>query len=374
MTRTFPDELRLMGTRWQIVGRSLRPVIAFALVLGYAALLGARGPRLWLLAPLLLAVAGWGVLSLLSLVAQLTGRPAGLGPDGVRLRVRQWQRRVVTIPWDEVTLVWIGHLGRHRYLCLNADPRGAHADEWDPRGNRYTSRYRPLSVHLPRSVSTEHVTAVVAAFSAGAVTVADRGPDAQPFGDRRVHGGAAVFARATLLALVLAGLPTLLGLAPPWNQPWWPGVTGVAALPEPCAVFTAEHAAALGITDAELVQDGAYVRRCDYTVPQGTLTVGLELHHAFLGRSAEDARKKVQELSGSLGAMPVRVPSVGDEAWLVSNPQGTTTMIDRSVARLVARRANVVLLILYGGEQQPDAAQAAVIDTARATLDALRVR
>jgi hypothetical protein len=100
----------------------------------------------------------------------------------------------------------------------------------------------------------------------------------------------------------------------------------------------------------------------------------LELHHAYFGRSADDAHDSVETLSASLGGMPARVRDLGDEAWLVSNPQGTTTMIDRSVARLVARRANVVLVILYGGEQQPDTAQAAVIGAARATLAALPVR
>jgi hypothetical protein len=373
VTRTATDELRLAKAWWPIVGRFSRPVIAVALVLGYAALLGARGSRQWLLAPLLLALAGWGVVTLLLLIAQLTGRPAGLGPDGVRLRVRSWHRRVVTIPWNEVTLVWIGHVGGQRYLCLSADPRGAHADEWDPRGNRYTGRFRPLSVHLPRSVPTDRVTAAVAEFSAGAVTVAERGPDTQPFADRRAHKTTAL-AGTSLVALVLAGLPPLLGLAPPWNQPWWPGVTGVTALPEPCAVFTGEHAAALGVTDTRLVRDGMQVRRCEYTVPQGKLTVGLELHHAFFGRSADDAHRTAKKMSASLGARPVPVSGVGDEAWLVSNPQGTTTLIDRSVARLVARRANVVLLIVYGGEQHPDTTQPAVIDTARATLDALPVR
>jgi hypothetical protein len=49
-------------------------------------------------------------------------------------------------------------------------------------------------------------------------------------------------------------------------------------------------------------------------------------------------------------------------------------MMDRSVARLVTRRANVVLLILYGGETEPDAAQSAVIAAARATMESLDVR
>jgi hypothetical protein len=373
MTHAVPGELRLTRARWRIVGGSLRTVIAVALVLGYALLLGARGLRLWLLAVLLLAVtAAPIVVSLLLLITQLTGPAAGVTRDGVRLRVRTWRRRVVTIPWDEITVLWIGHAGAHRYLCLAADPRGAHADEWDPGGRRFTSRFRPLSVYLPGSVPTERVTAAVADLSAGAVTVADRGPDGQPFADRKARTGSVWLGRIVLLASLVAGLPALLDLATPWNQPWWPGVTAANALPDPCEVVVGQHAVALGVTDRRTVENDMLLRSCEYTVPQGQLTVMLELHHAYFGSSADDAHNSFESVS--LGAVSTPVRDVGDEARMVSNPPGTTTMIDRSVARLAARRANVVLFILYGGEKDPDAAQAAVIGAARATLDALPVR
>jgi hypothetical protein len=68
------------------------------------------------------------------------------------------------------------------------------------------------------------------------------------------------------------------------------------------------------------------------------------------------------------------VSGIGDEAVMVANPPGTTTLSDRGVVRLVTRRANVVLVILYGAEREPEVAQDAVISAARAALAGLDVR
>jgi hypothetical protein len=59
---------------------------------------------------------------------------------------------------------------------------------------------------------------------------------------------------------------------------------------------------------------------------------------------------------------------------MVANPPGSTTMFDRDVVRLVTRRANVVLVVLYGAEKEPGVAQDAVLGAARDAVADLDVR
>jgi len=334
---------------------------------------------------------GWPVtVAVASLVPQLVGQPPGLTAEGVRLRRRPWQRRLVTIPWSEITLLWIGYRGSRAYLCVAADPRGPHADEWDPHGRRFTRAAQPLAVYLPDLLPPDRVRAGVAALSRGTVTVADRGPDqagadgpdddawadlpttAPAFDDQRRSVPAV--ALAALLVGALVGVPAVLGVAPPWNQPWWPTSTVAAKLPDACGVLNDEQATALGVTDRHRLTDEPRRQVCDLTVPQGQLRVSLEAFHALFGSSSVKAGKRFDELSAAMANGPRRLPGVGDEAWLVANEPGTTTYIDRAVVRIVARRANVVLVMIYGGEREPEVAQDAVIGAARDTLARLDVR
>jgi hypothetical protein len=384
VTLTVPDEQRLAGSPWRLAARALRPLWIAAGLLAYALVLGGSGGRLVLFAVLLVALFGWLVVAaVVTLVAQLTGPPPALTREGVRLRLRPWRRRVVTIPWPEITLVWIGYRGRRRYLCLQAERRGPHAGEWDPRGRRLRRGPAPLAVLLPGTAAQDRLAVAVAALSGGTVTMADRGPEAGPDTDAwAARRGYSDERRAVppalsvpvLLVAGLVGVPVLLDVAPPWNQPWWPGVTAAASIPDACGVFTDDQARTLRITGRDRTADRPGHQQCEFTVPQGHLTVSLERAGGLFGGGTAKADARAVELAGALDNSARRVPGVGDVAWLVANPPGTTTYLDRGVADLVARRANVVLVIAYGGEQEPGPAQEAVLGAARATLAALDVR
>jgi hypothetical protein len=234
---------------------------------------------------------------------------------------------------------------------------------------------------VPPAVSPDEVGRAVAALSGGAVTMADRGPDEPsdpdryrsrvPLRDRRVS----TWRSAPVLALIVVlGVPFFLDVAPPWYQSWWPGVAAVRTLPDACAVFSGERAAVLDVSGRRRTVDRPSHHECEYTVPKGDLTVILERRNSFSKSGSAAAAERLNEVAGRLGGSLTAVPDVGDEAVMVANPPGTTTMIDRGVVRLVTRRANVVLVILYGAEKEPDVAQEAVVTAARAALTGLDVR
>jgi hypothetical protein len=385
-------EVRLARPRWRVALSLLRPVWLVAALFGYGLILGGAGRWLALFGAILVVAFGWPVgVAVASLVPQLTGPVPALSTDGVRIRLRPWHRRLVTIPWSEITSVWIGYRGSRAYLCLTADPRGAHADEWDPRRRRFRGGASPqLAVYLPDRVSVEEVRGAVAALSGATVTLADRGPDAgtdsgpdddawadvprrspASFDEQRrsVHPSVV----ALLLAGAVVGVPAALDVAPPWNQPWWPGITAASRIPDACGVFDADQAETLGVTARRRTSDDPAHRECEFTVPQGELQVSIERFHAFVGRNDAKAADGFRSLSGAMPSQTRRLPGVGDEARLLANAQGTTTMFDRAVVRLVARRANVVLVIVYGGEREPEVAQEAVIGAARSTLAGLDI-
>ncbi|GAA2333547.1 hypothetical protein GCM10010170_012830 [Dactylosporangium salmoneum] len=372
------DELVLSPARGRLVLWALLPLLAAAVVAGYALALDATGTGLVVILVLAaLAAAVPLAVRLVALAGQLGGPAPRLDRVGVHLRTRPWRRRLVTLPWEEIPLAWLG--GGGRWLGLSPDPRGPHADDWDPAGTRWTRRFRPLMVPVPPSVPADRVRAAVAALSGGTVELADRGPDApsldeDPAGALRAYRarrpGPRLRLAATLAVLVFA-VPLAAGTAAPWNQPWWPGAAVAGRAPDACAVFAGDFGALLGVTGHERTEAGPRYQACTYTVPQGTLTVTARAEHTVFGSSTADAAGRARELAGALGGAAHKVDGIGDAAWLAGNPQGTTTLIDRAVVAVVARRANVVLVIAYGGETEPDAAQDAVTGAARATLAAL---
>jgi hypothetical protein len=365
----------------------LRPLLLAVAMVAYGLALGGAGLWMVLYYVALVAVFGYSVVvGLMSLWAQVTGPAPGLTADGVRLRLRLWRRRLVTVPWSEITVIWFGYLGSRRYLRLEADPRGAHADDWDPRGRRYTRYAQPLALFVPATVSEDEVRRAVEALSGGAHTMADRGPEEGPSDgdgpDPRPNPLAATFRERrvptwrtapVLLVIALIGVPWFLDVAPPWYQSWWPGVAAVRTLPDACAVIGGEQAAALDVSGRRRTVDKPTHDECEYTVPKGDLTVILERRHAFTKSGSVAAAERLDEIAGQL-AGPYSRTDIGDEAVVVANPPGTTTMIDRGVVRLVTRRANVVLVILYGAEKEPGVAQDAVFTAARAALAGLDIR
>ncbi|GAA4247061.1 hypothetical protein [Dactylosporangium darangshiense] len=376
MTSLVGDELVLRPDGGRLL-RLLLPLAVAAALIGYALVLGAEGARLVALIVIVAVVAAAPVIAgLIAALGHLTSAPARLDRNGVHLRRR---RRLVTVPWDEIPLIWLDDAGRR--LCVSPDPRGASADAWDPHGTRWTRRFRPLSAPVPRSVPPEHLRAAVATLSGGAVTLADRGPEAPPLDDdpvaalRVYRSGRTrpVWSMITTAASAVVLVPLIAGVAVPWNQPWWPGVSTVDRLPDACQVFAGEYGTALGATPREHTEDGRLSQECVYAVPQGDLKVTMEARHAVLGSSSADARSRAKDLASQMRGQGRRVDDVGEQAWLAGNPQGTTTLMDRAVVVLVAQRSNVVLVIQYGGERDPEAAQPAVLGAARSTLAALNV-
>ena len=381
-TQHMTGDLVLARPGWRMAVNASGPVFVMAALFAYGMALGASGRWLAGYAGLLLLTLGpLMVNSVIIVLAQRTGGPSRLAKDGIRMRVRPWHRRLVTVPWSEIMLVWIQYVGRRRYLRLEADPSGPHADEWDPRGRRFSRRSAPLAVYVPESIGPEQVRAAVAALSDGTVTLADWAPDTPavsddgwalpPVTERR--RALLPLSAPILLAMVLLGIPSLLRVAPPWNQPWWPGVTAAVRLPNACDAFTDEQARTLGITGHRQTSNRPQRNACRFTVSQGQLTVSIKAHHAFFGSNTANAGSELGELAAAMGRFGEPLPGVGDEAWLAANPQGTTTLFDRSVVDVAARRANVVLVIAYGGEQQPAAARPAVVDAARTMLAHLDV-
>lgn len=386
---------RFTRPRWVVVPGVLRPLLPAAALLAYGLVLGGAGG--WFVAYCVLLAVVFArpvTVGLASLVAQVTGPAPGLTGDGVQMRLRSWRRRLVTVPWPEITVMWFGYVGSRRYLMVTADPRGAHADEWDPRGRRFGRHAAPLMVYVPPSVPEDEVRRAVAELSGGAVTMADRGPQQAPesgeewpvaepapghgpyrpgpgFRDRRVPARRSV---PVLAAIALIGVPLLLDVPPPWYQSWWPGVAAVRTLPDACAVVTGDQAAALDVGGRRRTVNRPAHDECEYDVPKGDLTVILEREHGFATSGSAAAAGRLDELAGRLGGSPSRVAGIGDEAVMVANPPGTTTLIDRGVVRLVARRANVVLVVMYGAEKEPGVAQDAVHAAARAALAGLDVR
>jgi len=202
-------------------------------------------------------------------------------------------------------------------------------------------------------------------------------PDPDPdrralrFRDRRVSPWRSV---PVLALVVLVGVPFVLGVAPLWNQPWRPGVAAVSALPDACAVFSGDRAAALDVGGRQRTVDEPAHDECEYDVPKGRLTVILERRHAYGKSGSAAAAARLDDIADMVADATDRIPGLGDEAVMAANPPGTTTLADRGVVHLVARRANVVLVILYGAEKEPGVAQDAVLGAARAALAGLDIR
>lgn len=378
------SELRFARPGWAVALGLLRPLLVAVALVAYALVLGGSGLWLWLFYGVLVALFGWAaVVGLLALRAQVSGPAPGLTAEGVQLRQRAWRRSLVTIPWSEVTVIWFAYIRTHRYLRVEADPRGAHADEWDPRGRRWTRRAPALALYVPRTVADDEVRRVVETLSGGAASVADRGPEGERFEGERPSPLAVRFRprRASswqtvtsLLLIAFFGVPVFLDVAPPWYQSWWPGVAAVRTLPDACAVFTGEHAVALDVGGTRRTVDKPTHDECEYDVPKGRLTVILERRSALTRSGPAAAARRLDEVADQLAGPYNRLSDMGEEAVVVANPPGTTTLVDRGVVRLVTRRANVVLVILYGAEKEPDVAQNAVFAAARAAIAGLDVR
>jgi hypothetical protein len=381
-TDTDRQSLRLPPPRGRLVllvAWSLGFVVA---LLGYAFTLGitdivvdpvARAGAAALVVILLTAIyLRIAVVFGVALVLAVTGEPSAVEPDGLRLRPRPW-RRLVMVPWSQISRVWIETIGGHRYLLVQVRPPGTDESVFAS-GRR---RAVPHMVNLPDAMPLDQVRAAIAANSGGTVTVADHGPEDEPAWDdpsarRRPAGQPSVAARLVALAVLvpalLIGLPALAGVPQLWNQPWWPGVTAAADVPDACGVFTDEQASALHITGRRQSVDHRGDRECEFTVPQGSLVVSLLVSHPLFRSGTAAAAHHAMELASQQDrATPV--PGLGDQAWLSVNQ----TPMDRSVAYLVARKANVVLVIDYRGEQEPDVVQPAIRDAAQATLAALDI-
>jgi hypothetical protein len=128
-----------------------------------------------------------------------------------------------------------------------------------------------------------------------------------------------------------------------------------------------------GSAVGHLTADGRDRRECAIEGAQAEMTVRISVIDAFFGSGTAKAADYANEVMSPAGRAPDRVAGLGDAAWIVGNPSGTTTLLDREVAYLVARRANAVVVISYHGESGPEVVRPAVIDTARHALSAVKV-
>jgi hypothetical protein len=267
-------------------------------------------------------------------------------------------------------MLWIDYDGWRRHLTVLTADRGR------------TTRHR---VHLPAgSPAFDELDAAVRTLSHGRLELADRAPDGgwsefddgpgRPFrAGRRVSLPA--WSYVVLLPLIAVCLPVVLDRPQPWRQPWWPGIQAAAAAPDPCDAISAEAARDLfAYATARPIIDRSSRRTCRIDGGQAELTVDYFVFNPVFGSGDDDAVEHLNEARSRTGKFrPEPVPGLGDQAWIAGNSPGTTTLIDRGQAMLVARRANVVLEIFYGGEREPEVARAAVLAAAQRAIGALRI-
>jgi hypothetical protein len=354
----------LVKSRLSLLFRALPAVALSAFVVGYAFALHASGIRFICL---LVVVGIYVVPALFPGVMALFGPLPALTADGVQSR-----RRLV--PWSQIQMLWIEYLGRQRYLnVLTTAP----------------SRRKPYRVRLlDGSLGPHELDTAVSTLSQGQVELSDRGPEDVWSG---FEDDAALYQRRALrlwstrevptwayivvVPLLMFTLPDLLDRPQPWRQPWWPGVESAAVAPDPCDAIAADVARDLfASAPSQPSDDGADHRRCQIDGNKAEMIVDYYVFNpAFSSSNDEASHHMFLATTRTDNFDPEPVPGLGDEAWIAGNAQGTTTWIDRAQALLVARRANVVVEVLYRGESQPDATRAAVLATAQRALGAVEI-
>lgn len=181
--------------------------------------------------------------------------------------------------------------------------------------------------------------------------------------------------------VLVALLPTamavlqLVAVDRPWrDRPWWPGVEVATATPDPCAALSTVEA-------RQLVRDGepqtgygdadspSRLCRLGNGVPQ----LEVEIARASFGDLLAEGRDDFDRMR-RLEPEAEPVPGLGEEAF--------TDTYGRSIVRVVARRGNVVVEVLFTpGEAGSDrgtpayaANLAAVVEVARKAVDTVVLR
>ncbi|GAA1824191.1 hypothetical protein GCM10009682_50570 [Luedemannella flava] len=353
----------LVSSRWPLLFAALLAIVVPVAWIGYALALHGSG---FLLAALVVLL-GLPVLPALVGGATLLFSPLPeLTVDGIRVR-----RRLV--PWSAIDVVWLEYFGRRLHLSvLTTDP----------------DRKRPYRVPLTAgSPEPAALADAIRTLSHGAVELSDRGPqrEASAFDEggprrrRSLRLGRETKAPAWRyivwpVALVLA-VPLFLDRPQAWRQPWWPGVTAAAVVPDACAAVSAEVARDLfaSATGQHFADSGDH-SACRIDGNQAYLAVDISAFSPAFSSGADAAVARMNEARSRTDRFrPEPVSGLGDAAWIAGNPQGTSTGIDRAQVLLVVRRANVVIEIIYRGESEPATARAAVVDTARRALAAAEI-
>ncbi|MFE9560101.1 hypothetical protein ACFYM0_03225 [Streptomyces sp. NPDC006487] len=173
--------------------------------------------------------------------------------------------------------------------------------------------------------------------------------------------------RAGIGMLLLLLLGTLLA-GRPWNAPWWPGRTEVAAVPDPCGVLDEPARRLLpGVIPARDPWERVLVKQevCEAKNEAATLRLGYERWqwgHLKSPQSGEAAaRDRLQSLvDPNHGQRWEPVPGLGSDAY-------------RNNSTVLVRDANVIVRVAYIDTRRQSAGAAAEAEhLARAAVAAIR--